>query len=36
MPYTGEYYELINSDAVRFGGSGLENKQHIPSGPIQW
>jgi len=36
VPHAGEYHELINSDAVRYGGSGLENKQHMPSGPIQW
>ena len=36
VPHAGEYYELINSDAIRYGGSGLENKQPMPSGPIQW
>jgi 1,4-alpha-glucan branching enzyme len=36
VPHAGEYYELINSDAIRYGGSGLENKQYMPSGPIQW
>jgi 1,4-alpha-glucan branching enzyme len=36
MPDAGEYYELINSDANRYGGSGLENKQPMPSGPIYW
>ena len=36
VPYAGEYYELINSDALRYGGSGLENKQPMPSGPTYW
>jgi len=36
VPYEGEYVELINSDADRYGGSGLENKQPMPSGPIYW
>jgi len=36
VPYAGEYYELINSDAVYYGGSGLENKQPMPSGPMFW
>ena len=36
VPYEGEYFELINSDADRYGGSGLENKQPMPSGPIYW
>jgi 1,4-alpha-glucan branching enzyme len=36
VPYSGEYYELINSDATHYGGSGLENKQPMPSGPIYW
>jgi len=36
VPYAGEYYELLNSDAVCYGGSGLENKQAMPSGPIFW
>jgi 1,4-alpha-glucan branching enzyme len=36
VPRAGEYYELINSDANRYGGSGLENKQPMPSGPIYW
>jgi 1,4-alpha-glucan branching enzyme len=36
VPYAGEYHELINSDAGRYGGSGLENKQPMPSGPIYW
>ncbi len=36
VPYAGEYYELMNSDAVNYGGSGLENKQPMPSGSIFW
>jgi 1,4-alpha-glucan branching enzyme len=36
VPRAGEYYELINSDATRYGGSGLENKQPMPSGPVYW
>jgi len=36
VPRAGEYYELINSDADRYGGSGLENKQPMPSGPVYW
>ncbi|HXX78711.1 MAG TPA: alpha amylase C-terminal domain-containing protein, partial [Ktedonobacteraceae bacterium] len=36
VPYPGEYYELLNSDAARYGGSGLENRQPMPSGPIYW
>src|SRR6266436_2180568 len=36
VPYAGEYYEVLNSDAARYGGSGIENKQFMPSGPIYW
>jgi 1,4-alpha-glucan branching enzyme len=36
VPYAGEYYELINSDANSYGGSGLENKQPMPSGQMFW
>jgi 1,4-alpha-glucan branching enzyme len=36
VPYEGEYFELINSDADRYGGSGLENKQPMPSAAIYW
>ena len=36
VPHAGEYYELINSDATRYGGSGLENLQPMPSGPMYW
>jgi 1,4-alpha-glucan branching enzyme len=36
VPNPGEYYEVINSDATCYGGSGLENTQPMPSGPIYW
>ena len=36
VPYAGEYYEVINSDATRYGGGGVENPQPMPSGPILW
>jgi 1,4-alpha-glucan branching enzyme len=36
VPLPGEYYELINSDANRYGGSGLENLQPMPSGSLAW
>jgi 1,4-alpha-glucan branching enzyme len=36
VPSAGDYYELINSDATRYGGSGLENLQPMPSGPMYW
>ena len=36
VPYKGEYYELLNSDANHYGGSGLENLQPMPSGPMFW
>ena len=36
VPHAGEYYELLNSDANRYGGSGLENLQRMPSAPIYW
>jgi 1,4-alpha-glucan branching enzyme len=36
VPHAGEYFELINSDAHRYGGSGLENNQPMPSGAISW
>lgn len=36
VPYAGEYYEVINSDATRYGGSGVENPQTMPSGSIPW
>jgi 1,4-alpha-glucan branching enzyme len=36
VPEPGEYYEIINSDAERYGGSGLVNGQPLPSGPVRW
>ena len=36
VPLAGEYFEVLNSDALRFGGSGLENLQQMPSGPVYW
>ena len=36
VPYAGEYYEVINSDDSRYGGSGLVNNQPMQSGPIYW
>ncbi len=36
VPAEGEYIELLNSDANRYGGSGLENLQPMPTGPIFW
>ncbi len=32
----GIYHEVINSDATRYGGSGVENTQPMPSGPMAW
>ncbi|HWS85190.1 MAG TPA: alpha amylase C-terminal domain-containing protein, partial [Ktedonobacteraceae bacterium] len=36
VPEAGEYYEVLNSDDTRYGGSGLLNSQPMPSGPIYW
>jgi 1,4-alpha-glucan branching enzyme len=36
IPDAGEYYEVLNSDANRYGGSGIENLQPMPSGPVYW
>ena len=36
VPLAGEYFEVLNSDALRYGGSGLENLQQMPSGPVYW
>jgi len=36
VPYAGEYYEVINSDDARYGGSGLVNDSSMQSGPIYW
>lgn len=36
VPQAGIYHELLNSDAERYGGSGLENTQMMASEPIYW
>jgi len=36
VPQAGTYDEILNSDAGRYGGSGLENRQDMPSGPVPW
>ena len=36
VPFPGDYYELLNSDETHYGGSGLVNRQAMPSGPIFW
>ncbi|MBX5458081.1 MAG: 1,4-alpha-glucan branching protein GlgB [Thermogemmatispora sp.] len=35
-PFAGEYYEVLNSDDLRYGGSGLGNPQPLPSTPLAW
>jgi 1,4-alpha-glucan branching enzyme len=36
VPYAGIYDEILNSDDLRFGGSGVVNSQPMQSGPIYW
>lgn len=36
VPFEGQYYEVLNSDDSRFGGSGLLNSQTMVSDPIPW
>ncbi len=36
VPFEGNYYEILNSDDARYGGSGLVNKQVLTSDPIPW
>ncbi|WP_220192061.1 1,4-alpha-glucan branching protein GlgB [Ktedonospora formicarum] len=36
VPHPGEYYEIINSDDLRYGGSGIINDQPMPSAPRFW
>src|SRR5258707_329812 len=36
VPLAGTWDEILNSDAHRYGGSGLENLQLMPSGPVFW
>jgi 1,4-alpha-glucan branching enzyme len=36
VPSAGTYEEVLNSDASIYGGSGIENKQEMPSGEVPW
>jgi 1,4-alpha-glucan branching enzyme len=36
VPEAGKYYELLNSDDARYGGSGLVNSGLLPTEPGQW
>jgi 1,4-alpha-glucan branching enzyme len=36
VPDAGTYFEVLNSDDLRYGGSGLLNMQPMPSSPIYW
>ncbi len=36
VPMAGDYYEVLNSDALPYGGSGLLNAGPLPSGPLPW
>ncbi len=36
VPQAGIWDEILNSDAQRYGGSGLVNTQDMPSGPVSW
>jgi 1,4-alpha-glucan branching enzyme len=36
VPEAGEYYEILNSDDIRYGGSGQANSNKMLSGPIFW
>ncbi|GHO85911.1 1,4-alpha-glucan branching protein GlgB [Dictyobacter formicarum] len=36
VPASGIYYELLNSDDTRYGGSGLLNTEDMTSDPIAW
>lgn len=36
VPMAGVWDEILNSDAQRYGGSGLVNTQDMPSGPVFW
>jgi 1,4-alpha-glucan branching enzyme len=36
VPLAGIWNELLNSDATLYGGSGLENRQEMPSGDLPW
>jgi 1,4-alpha-glucan branching enzyme len=36
VPFAGTYYELLNSDDVRYGGGGIHNEQELASGLPAW
>lgn len=36
VPFAGFYTEVLNSDAVQYGGSGTGNNTGVPSDPIAW
>lgn len=36
VPDPGNYYEILNSDHIRYGGSGIVNDQPMPSAPTYW
>jgi 1,4-alpha-glucan branching enzyme len=36
VPDPGNYYEVLNSDHTRYGGSGIINDQPMPSAPTYW
>jgi 1,4-alpha-glucan branching enzyme len=36
VPDPGNYYEILNSDHTRYGGSGIINDQPMPSAPTYW
>ena len=36
MPRRGTYHEVFNSDAVRFGGSGVENRGELRTEDVPW
>jgi 1,4-alpha-glucan branching enzyme len=36
VPNPGNYYEVLNSDHTRYGGSGIINDQPMPSAPTYW
>lgn len=36
VPHAGEYYEMLNSDEQRYGGSGVVNAQPMWSEPTAW
>lgn len=36
VPYRGEYYEILNSDNLRYGGSNLINDQQMLSSAVYW